>query len=62
MTKNNKFPSTTLQCKIGQRQQAAWFIGVDITKAASLNTHMSLAVDELRDMVLGDRSKSESER
>lgn len=26
------------------------------------NTHRSLAVDELRDMVLGDRSKSESER
>lgn len=28
----------------------------------ALNTYSSLAVDELRDMALGERSKSESER
>lgn len=46
--------------KVGQK--SGWFIAVKMTQRVSLNTHRSLAVDELRDMVFGERSKSESER
>lgn len=37
-------------------------IVAETIQKASENTYRSLAVDELRDIVLGERSKSESER